>query len=200
MINKKEKIILIDCDGVLLDWKFAFQTWMETMHGLVPSDSDQYEIAGAYDMSFSRMEDYIIEFNNSASIGFLPPLRDAVYYIKQLHKMHGFQFHMITSLSKQRHPQQLREQNVEYLFGKNMVTHYKYLDTGAPKDEILKDYQGSECFWIEDKIENAQQGEVFGLNPILIAHDYNNNDTDIPRFWKWKDVYQHILETLGHDT
>jgi hypothetical protein len=114
--------------------------------------------------------------------------------------MHGFQFHMITSLSEQRHPQQLREQNVEYLFGKNIVTHYKYLDTGAPKDEILKDYQGSECFWIEDKLENAQHGEIFGLDPILIAHDYNNNDTDIPRFWKWKDVYQHILETLGHDT
>jgi len=200
MINKKEKLILIDCDGVLLDWMYAFQTWMETIHRMLPHDSDTYDICEAYDVPNQVMEDYIKEFNNSAAIGFLPPLRDAVFYVKQLHKLHGFEFHMITSLSKHKHPQKLREQNIEYLFGKTIVTDYKYLDTNARKNKVLAEYSGSNCFWIEDKPENAYDGLKAGLNPILVAHDYNSKCDDLPRFWKWKQIYNHILETLGHDT
>ena len=196
----KEKIILVDCDGVLLDWKYAFETWMETVHGVIASDSEDYDITGKFGMHPSDVENKIIEFNNSASIGYLPPLRDAVYYIKQLHKLHGFQFHMITSLSLHRHPQMLREKNIEYLFGKKIFTDYKYLDTGASKTEVLKQYAGTGCFWIEDKPENAVDGLEHGLSSILIAHDFNKDIPGIPRFWKWKQVYQHILETLGHDT
>lgn len=200
MSSKREKIILVDCDGVLLDWKYAFKTWMETVHCLIPNDSDHYDIAGDYDMSEFRMEAYIHDFNNSASIGFLPPLRDSVYYIKQLYKKHGFQFHCITSLSKHKHPQMLRQQNLEYLFGKNIFTDYKYLDTGAPKDEVLLEYKNSNCFWIEDRVENALDGENVGLDPIIVAHNYNKTEYDhIPRFWKWKDIYQHILENVGYD-
>lgn len=199
MSSKREKIILVDCDGVLLDWKYAFQTWMETMHQTEPVANGNVDIAGDYDMSPIRMEDYIREFNNSAAIGFLPPLRDSVYYVKQLYKKHGFQFQCITSLSDHSHAQKLRQQNLEHLFGKNIFTDYKYLDTGAPKDEVLREYEYSDCFWIEDKIENARAGENVGLDPILVAHDYNKNDFDIPRFWKWKDIYQHILENVGND-
>ena len=54
-------------------------------------------------------------------------------------------------------------------------------------------YKGSECWWVEDKPENAVAGEKVGLNPILVAHDHNYDaDSDIPRFWKWKEIYKHI--------
>lgn len=198
----REKIILVDCDGVLLDWKFAFQTWMETHYGLVSGDSDEYEIAGNYDMSQKEFDKYVIEFNNSAAIGFLPPLRDAVYYIKRLHKRHGFQFHCITALTKHRHPQMLREKNLEYLFGPNIFTEFVYQDTGKSKLDDLSKYSGTNCFWVEDKIENAMDGLKVGLDPILVAHDYNSNldVTDgIPRLWKWKNIYNYILNEIGEE-
>lgn len=198
----REKIILVDCDGVLLDWKFAFQTWMETHHNLTCNDSDQYEIAGSYDMSVEDFESYVIEFNNSAAIGFLPPLRDAVYYLKRLHERHGFQFHCITALSNHRHPQMLREKNLEYLFGKNIFTKFIYQDTGRSKLKDLAEYSDTKCFWIEDKIENAMDGLKVGLDPIIIAHDYNNDldVTDgIPRLWKWKHIYNYILNEIGEE-
>ena len=28
MDHRKDKLILVDCDGVLLDWKYSFYKWM----------------------------------------------------------------------------------------------------------------------------------------------------------------------------
>jgi len=34
---------------------------------------------------------------------------------------------------------------------------------------------------------------MFGLDPIIVAHDHNAYyKGDIPRYWKWKDIYKHI--------
>jgi FMN phosphatase YigB (HAD superfamily) len=38
----KNKLILADCDGVLLDWEYAFSIWMEE-HGFVLKDGHQFE-------------------------------------------------------------------------------------------------------------------------------------------------------------
>ena len=80
MINKN-KIILTDCDGVCLDWEFGFHTWMDThKHKLI--DKNFYSVAKQYNMHQDDVKYLVEQFNSSASIGFLPPLRDAQYYIK----------------------------------------------------------------------------------------------------------------------
>ena len=38
----KKKLILVDADGVLLDWEFAFSVWMEE-HGFAKQDGHQFE-------------------------------------------------------------------------------------------------------------------------------------------------------------
>ena len=74
-----------------------------------------------------------------------------------------------------------------------MFDDYVYLACGADKTEALAKYEGTECWWIEDKPENAEVGASFGLNPILVAHDHNAYyEGDIPRYWKWKEIYKHI--------
>ena len=191
IVMKKEKVILTDCDGVLLDWVYAFDCWMET-HGYKKQDDMCYDVSQAYGIEKAVGKQLVRTFNESAAIGFLPPLRDAVYYIKQLHEKHGFVFHCITSLSHDRFAQNLRVKNLEKLFGEQMFEEYVFLDCGADKDEALAKYEGSECYWIEDKVENAQVGKEVGLQSLLIAHESNAGVTDIPRFSKWKEVYNHI--------
>ena len=91
------------------------------------------------------------------------------------------------------HLQYLPSQNLELLFGKELFDDYIYLPCGADKDKELKKYEGTECFWVEDKVENAEVGKGFGLNSILVAHEHNAYyEGDIPRYWKWKDIYKHI--------
>lgn len=190
--NMKDNIILVDCDGVLCDWEYSFTQYMNHK-GYPTIDTTQYSVGKRFGLSKDFGKRRVADFNDSAAIAFLPPLRDAVYYMKRLNMLHGYRFHCITSLSDNKYAQRLRNQNLELLFGKEMFDDFIYLPCGADKDEVLKKYEGTECFWVEDKPENAEVGETFGLNSILVAHEHNAYyNGDIPRFWKWKYIYNHI--------
>jgi FMN phosphatase YigB (HAD superfamily) len=80
------------------------------------------------------------------------------------------------------------------MFGDTVFEKYVYLDTGADKDEELAVYEGSGCYWIEDKPENVDVGINFGLNGILINHEHNKTYTGkATKVRNWKDIYDIII-------
>ena len=109
----KESVVLVDADGVLLNWEYAFNIWM-TQHGfeMLPGSEVNYDIGQRFGISREQGKKLIKMFNESAAIGFLPPLRDAIHYVKRLHEEHGYVFHCITSLSTDPNAQRLREMNL----------------------------------------------------------------------------------------
>lgn len=194
MYKMNEKVILTDCDGVLMDWLYSFNNWMRDQHGLTPYRSDTYNLAHTYGIQSSRASNLVKEFNASASIAYLTPFRDAVKYVKKLHEEHGYVFHCITSLSLDEAAYKARLFNLEQLFGKTAFEKLICLDTGADKDLALDPYEETGCIWIEDKPENAALGTTLGLDSILIDHDFNA-DYDGPEYraYNWKDVYEYIV-------
>ena len=130
-------------------------------------------------------------FNESAHIGFLPPLRDAMYYVKRLHEEHGYVFHAISSLSKNEDACELRRMNLNKLFGSTAFEKFVFLDTGADKDEALEPYRGSGYYWVEDKIVNCEVGLDLGLKSLLMEHGHNfeYEHPEIPRVTSWKQIY-----------
>lgn len=191
-----EKVILTDADGVLLDWEWAFNVWMEE-HGfnVVPGGKLKYNIGQRYNISNDQGKRLIKMFNESAAIGFLPALRDAQHYVKRLHEEHGYIFHCITSLSKDNNAQKLRKMNMRKLFGETAFDKFFILDTGADKDEVLAHYKNTECWWIEDKISNCVTGLEQGLKPLLMEHGHNMDyvHPEIPRVRNWKEIYETIV-------
>ena len=188
-----EKIILTDCDGVLLNWEYAFGIWMEEQgYHSVEMGNFIYNIGQRYNISNEEGKKLIKLFNESANIGFLPALRDAEHYVKLLGNL-GYRFHIISSLSKNVNAQKLRVKNLEKLFGPVFDKHI-YLDTGEDKDHVLATYQGTDCYWIEDKPENALVGIQFGLKSLLMEHAFNLHFADsITTVKNWKEIY-HIVE------
>ena len=187
-------LILVDADGVLLNWEFAFDMWMnEHGHRKQPGTQFKYDIGKRYGIDRDVGKKLIKTFNESAAIGFLPPLRDAIHYVRKLHEEHGFVFHCITSLSLDRNAQRLRKMNLEKLFGETVFEQIICLDTGADKDEALAPYRDSESFWIEDKITNAEVGKSLGLRSILVEHGHNMDYIgDIPLAKNWREIYSII--------
>jgi hypothetical protein len=164
-------------------------------HGFNKLDSLKYNIGKRYGIEEDQGRKLIKIFNESAHIGFLPPLRDAMHYVKRLHEEHGYVFHCITSLTKDENAQELRKMNLRKLFGKTAFEKFIFLDTGADKDQALEPYRDSGLWWIEDKIDNCQVGTSLGLKSLLVEHGHNMhyNDSKIPRMKNWRDIYNTIV-------
>jgi FMN phosphatase YigB (HAD superfamily) len=195
MMKLSGKVILTDVDGVLLDWEYAFTMWMEK-HGYVVQKGfeSEYNIARRYGLNGLDKERIVRMFNESAWIRKLPPLRDAIKYVRKLHEEHGYVFRVISSLSNDYYAQHLRTKNLIEMFGPSVFESFTYLDTGADKDEALEPYRGSDCWWIEDKPENAVLGTKLGLDSVLMLHHHNENHDvgSIPRVKNWKEIYEII--------
>lgn len=194
MYVDKEKVILTDCDGVLLDWEYKFHGWMSDRgYVLGPRESETYDIAEKYGITNKESKQLVRAFNESASVGKLPPLRDAIKYVKKLHEECGYVFHCITSMSLSKDAYYLRLQNLEDMFGKTVFERLVCLDTGADKDEALLPYKNSDCWWLEDKPENADLGVEYGLNTLLVAQNHNSEYTGpAKRVQNWKGIYEEI--------
>jgi FMN phosphatase YigB (HAD superfamily) len=191
-----KKIILTDADGVILDWEYAFSVWME-QHGFKTVEDSQfkYDIGKRYGIEKEQAKKLIKMFNESAHMGFLPPLRDAMFYVKRLHEEHGYQFHCITSMSSDENAQELRKMNLRKLFGETAFTKFIILETGADKDEVLEKYRDKGYWWIEDKITNAEAGHNVGLKSLIMEHGHNMDyeHPEIPRVKNWREIYERIV-------
>ena len=191
-----EKIILTDADGVLLDWEWAFSVWMrEKGYTLTADNKKSYYLHHHYnELDEKDAKKIVKQFNESAAIGFLPALRDATYYVKRLHEEHGYQFRVITSLSKNKDAQRLRDMNLRKIFG-DAIENVICLDTGADKDGALEPYRDSGLWWIEDKPQNADVGHNLGLSSLLVEHGHNMTHTcNYPVVKNWKEIYEIITK------
>lgn len=188
-----EKVILTDCDGVLFDWEYAFECWMDR-HGYKIKKPGEYMMDAKYELEKSEAKKLVRIFNESAQVRRLPPLRDAIHYVRKLHQEHGFIFHAITSLSNDEYAQHLRTKNLREMFGDTVFERYVYLDCGADKDEALEKYAGSGCIWIEDKPANADLGVKLGLETLIMDHTHNKNyfNPFVSRVKNWKEIYSYI--------
>lgn len=189
-----KNIILTDVDGVLLNWEWAFDIWMgEHGHRISPGNEQKYSIGKRYGLDDDTGKKLIKTFNESASIGFLPPLRDAIYYVRKLHEVHGYVFRCITSLSLNTNAQKLRRMNLEKLFGETVFDNIHFLDTDADKDEALEKYRETGLYFIEDKILNAEVGQNIGLKSLIMVHGHNMDYTGpIPLVKNWAEIYNLI--------
>jgi len=195
MLN--ERLILTDCDGVILNWNAGFNKWME-FHGykMLENSSHYYKISKRYGIEKDLSEKLVKEFNNSSDIGFLSAYRDSLYYMDLLYRKHGYKFGVITSLSNYPASQKLRKGNLDKLFGSDMFEFLICLDTGADKDQALAKFQDSECFWIEDSVKNAEVGANMGLRSLLMEHPYNVAEEladGVTRVKNWSEIYSIIV-------
>ena len=178
------RIILTDVDGVLLEWEKHFTDWMLQRsyfndkeeriypYKLLPGKQNTYEMAERFGLSIPEIRKEIREFNKSAWMATQCPMEDSQTWVKLL-AAEGWTFIPITSQTSDIPAQLVRKKRLGELFGEHIFKNYHILDTGADKDDALSKYAGSNCYWLEDKVENATAGLKFGLRPILMEHGHN---------------------------
>jgi beta-phosphoglucomutase-like phosphatase (HAD superfamily) len=190
-----DKLVLVDCDGVLVDWQYSFDYWMKEHGYTAIAGIESYDLDEVYGVSRPEMKALVRNFNESAAICCIPPLRDAVKYVRKMHEELGCVFHCITSLGLNQFAVKLRQENIENLFGKTAFEKIICLDTGADKDDALLPYIDSGCLWVEDKISNAELGSRMGLTAVLMEHEYSKDyqNDDIVKVKTWKEIYELMI-------
>jgi hypothetical protein len=194
MKNMKETLILTDIDGCVLNWEKAFVLWMSLTKGLNPIRSSVYGIDELYGISKNDAVEYVEEFNSSEYFKKIPPFYDSVKYMKKLNEEFGYSFIGITAIGKSNKKYKVRKENLKSFYGD--IFYDLYTTTHhSDKSEVLLNFEGSNCYWIEDVYKNALVGLKYNLNPILIKQSYNNfehTDEKIKTVNSWKEIYKII--------
>ena len=193
-----DKRIILDCDGVLLDWAYAFDVWMvEHGYSKISNTNQYYDQTRRYGISQVEAVSQIKKFNESGCVGFIPAFRDSVEYVTKLSEL-GWKFEVISCLDKDKYAQKLRQKNLLHLFGDVFDFIDCALDFTVGKEQYLLDrYEGKNYYWIEDSVDHAESGKRVGLNSIVMDHPYNK-EWDGPRVKNWKEIYQIITHDSTH--
>ena len=200
----KERLILTDCDGTIVDWNKAFEDFMHRKgYPKIPGTDQDYSIVVRHNVSDQQTKEFVTEFNESSQISTLEPFADSVEYIKKLSNK-GFRFIAVTSVSDLPQVKHYRTQNLKNLFG-DIFDEIHCLEMGACKSNILLKWANTGYFWIEDHKIQAESGRIAGLQPILINHPYNSDYTDalFPKVsctTPWKEIYKIICEDYKLET
>jgi hypothetical protein len=158
-----------------------------------PNAKDYYKISDQFEnLDEGQAKKFTRLFNESAAIGFLPPLRDSVYWMRRLNEELGYRFHAITSLSTDPNAQKLRCMNLEKYYG-DVFDKVICLETGGDKDEALAEYAGTGLWWIEDKPANADIGHKLGLRSVLLEHGHNMaHECPYPIVKNWREIFDLV--------
>lgn len=189
----QDKILLTDADGVLFDWPTKFYLYLESLgYSKLDANKDCYELDKQYGLSWDNMDKLLHDFNHSTEFGLLEPYKDAVAGLQKL-ESDGWKIIVITTAGLHPATYKLRYDNIVNVFGGSILKELHVLETHGDKGVILKNYQDSNLFWIEDKVSNAELGFKYGLQPLLMDTPYNKNYTgNVPRVTRWAQIYDII--------
>lgn len=200
-MNLYENVIVTDYDGVCAYWEHGFHMWMLS-NGYKIVNRGSYDIEDTYDISVDKAIMLTQAFNESAALKKLPPVKEAIKYIRKLHEDHGYVFHCISAIPNTRDMYEARMENIQNLFGKTAFERLILCGSSKNKKELLKEYKDTGCFWLEDVVENSHYGLDYGMKCILFNHHYNENaelDPRIKRVYNWKEIYSLIEGDQVHE-
>lgn len=188
-----DNVIVTDYDGCVAYWEHGFHMWMVTK-GYTVTRNGFYNVEDKYGISKEEADHLAEAFNESAALRRLPPVKDAIKYIRKLHEEHGYVFHCITAIPNTRDMYEARMENIENLFGKTAFERLTLCGQSANKKELLKEYANTGCFWVEDLMKNALVGLEYGMQPLLMDRHYNKMDhhEGVLRVYNWKEIYHQI--------
>lgn len=189
-----DRTVILDCDGVLLNWRYPFEQWLKQM-GIVPLDF-KWDPACYTAAEIPNSLHYMKIFNQTHHIERLPPLAGAVKGVKTLVEM-GFKLKVCTSFSSDINAINMRRNNLKNIFG-DVFSDLTALDIRGSKEKYLSDNYEDNIIFIDDMTTNIEAAKNAGYkspNIIIYPHlynvDYGLQNPDIPR-WNWGEIIKEL--------
>lgn len=168
--------VLLDCDGVLLDWDAGIRNFVEQHrpHLGDPGNFDEhsYDLTGRMDITREEANQLVWDFHHSEDYLQLQPMPGAVKAIQELSKFCNLV--VITACGTDPHVVEARKQGLNQVFG-DVFFAVHCTDGFEEKKHYLQQYDPG--YWIEDHAKNALMGKLYGHQSFLIDAPYNQDET-----------------------
>lgn len=199
----KQKVVVFDCDEILLDHLGGFRGWLAKKHGIIcksdyPDKYDLSEWMGVEDANEVRT--YLREFNQeSYEFGLLKPLYDYIpNYVSALrHTLPDAKFAVLTKSGTMGHGEVLRRVNIENVFPGvfdeiHIVEMYESKRGALHKLQVKYDVV---CL-VDDYIENIETAIELGIHGIMLECHHNKQYKDREDFYytnSWGGVMHNVI-------
>ncbi len=188
--------ILLDCDGVLLDWEHSFKTYASQRLGRpITGEPQQFELSHWLGTTPDEAMDLIHEFNQSEHFGKLNAIPGTKGVLDGWFNS-GHDLSVITSCSSDHLITLSRWENLRIHFGE-IFFKLVCLDLGQSKSQALSEFDPNYSIWIEDNYKNALCGHRLGIPSFCLRRSHNKA---MQRTFEggviWADSLVQIAESL----
>jgi hypothetical protein len=189
--------LLLDVDGVLLDWLSGFEIYLLQQAPELHRDFTGLEQADNLEqllgMTDDQMHEWIDRFHHDDRFEYLTPLPGAQKALQVLSDW----CHMscITASGSSTLSSQMRKRNLYAVFG-NVFQDIICVDRSIDKPAHLASYDPG--YWVEDQLKNAHMGVQAGHVSFLMDAPYNKklNSVEVTRVGNMLEVGDIILSQL----
>lgn len=163
--------VILDCDGVLLDWTRSFAHWLYLTRKLPvdPRGPCSWDMLAWTGLDSVAVKEAISEFNHSSHFEDLRPCQGALWGVHQMARA-GLELHVITSCTDDREAVERRHNNLRRCFG-DVFAEIDCLPLGSSKIEFLAAKKPG--VWVEDNYMHASDGHAFGHAAFMVRHKHN---------------------------
>lgn len=199
----KQKVIVFDCDEILLDHLGGLRDWLKKKYGIItksdyPSEYDLTEWMGVNDQSEVRK--YLEEFNQkSYEFGLLKPINESVpNYLSALrYTLPDAKFAVVTKSGTIGHGDVLRRVNIENVFP-NIFDEVHIVEMYESKRGVLHKLQTKYdvvCL-VDDYIANIETAVSMGIHGIMLECHHNKEFKDRQDFHytdHWGGIIHNVI-------
>lgn len=167
--------VLLDCDGVLLDYVAGLRPFAEARFGLRldPDGPCSFDMGLWTGLPRDEVRGLVNAFNAGEGTGFdaLPPMPGALEGVRRLRE-EGYELHLLSSADAGGASVASRLRNLEAVFG-DVFEEVTLIGLGESKREILGRFDP--CDWVDDHLPNAVAGLEAGHRCHVIRQSHNRS-------------------------
>ena len=190
-------LLLLDVDGVLLDWLSGFEQYLlqqaPELHRDFSGLHDAENLEQLLGMSTTQMDNWIHKFHHDPEFEYLQPLPGAQAALRTLQPW--VRMVCITASGRSPDSVRMRKANLLSVFG-DVFDQVWCTNGSVEKPKYLHMYPPG--YWVEDTLNNAIMGVKAGHEAFLMDAIYNKHvhDDQVRRVTNMAEVGDIILSQL----
>ena len=183
------KTLLLDCDGVILDFLTVVHSKYDYLVNHENRPEEYYDFNCYFNIPQNDVDTMVKSFNASEEFSKIPAFKYARHVLQGL-KQDGYDIFVITSCGNSSDIVDMRVKNLHNEIG-DVFEDIICLPLEGDKRETLSKWKNTDVLWVDDRLHNCEVGTELGLDSMMFESIYNHY-MEHPKVDNWIDLEKII--------